>query len=224
MEIINKKNRKLFLYILIDIILVFALNFYYLHFGQLFLYGLMILIASFLIFATKNLIAGLFDINVKGKFWISGFIFSGIATLLASIFGVPIPIPVVSYNDYERKNTIKGLKKGAVKIHEKWEITFLSSVILLLIAALFIGVYHVLKENAFFIAGVSIAMFVFIDFLPEKRFNGITLAYHNLTMYSITFLFLLIIGILSIIDYSVAILIFIGFIIFITITYVLKLW
>ena len=67
-------------------------------------------------------------------------------------------------------------------------------------------------------------MFVFVDFLPERRFNGANLIYHNSIIYSITFLFLLVIGILSITNYIAAFTVFIAFIIFIFITYVMKLW
>jgi hypothetical protein len=224
MEIINKRSKHLFLYILIDLIIVFVLNFFYLHLSEIVLYGVMIIISSFIILITKSIVANFFHVKVNGKFWTSGLIFSGIATLVASSFGMPIPIPIISYNNYERKGTIKGLKKGEVKVHEKWEITFLSSMVLLLIAFIFIGIYNLLKYNAFFIAGVAIAVFVFVDFLPDKRFNGLNLIYQNSIIYAITFLFLLIMGIFSVVNYTADISTFIAFIIFITVTYVLKLW
>jgi hypothetical protein len=96
--------------------------------------------------------------------------------------------------------------------------------VLLLIAFIFIGIYNLLKYNAFFIAGVAIAVFVFVDFLPDKRFNGLNLIYQNSIIYAITFLFLLIMGIFSVVNYTADISTFIAFIIFITVTYVLKLW
>jgi len=224
MELINKRNMRFFSYILIDIIILFAVNFYYLHLSQIFLYMLLIVLSSFLILFTKNFIAGLFHINVNGEFWLTGMIFSVIATLVASSFGIPIPIPVISYNKYSRLNTIKGIKKGEVKVHEKWKITFLSSLILLFIAFVFISLWRSLNENAFLISGIALAMFVFVDFLPERRFNGANLIYHNSIIYSITFLFLLVIGILSITNYIAAFTVFIAFMVFIFVTYITKLW
>ena len=224
MEIINEKNWRFFLYVVLNVALVFALNFYYLHIDNILLYAIVILASSFLIFIVKNIVGEFFHARINGKFWISGLIFSAVATLVASSFGIPIPIPVISYNNYERKNTIKGLKKGAVNMHEKWEITFLSSIILLFSALVFISLFNVLKNNAFLLSGVAIAMFVFIDFLPERRFNGANLIYHNTIIYSLTFIFLLIIGTLSIVNYSISFVVFIAFIIFIITTYALKLW
>ena len=224
MEFINKRNFRFFLYVVIDIIIVFALNFYYLHVNQIFLYAVLILLSSLLIFLTKNWVASLFHIKVSGKFWLSGWIFSAISTLVASSFGIPIPIPVISYNNYERVNTIKGIKKGEVKLHEKWEITFISSLMLLFVSFIFISLWTRFNENAFLISGIALAIFVLLDFLPEKQFNGTNLIYHNVILYSITLLFLLVIGILSIINYSIAFLLFITFVIFIIVTYLLKLW
>ncbi|MGC8533553.1 MAG: hypothetical protein ACP5MV_02925 [Candidatus Parvarchaeum sp.] len=224
MEFINKSNIRFFAYILIDITALFIVNFYYLNSSQLFSYALLILLVSFLIFLTKNLIAGLFHVKVSGNFWIAGFIFSIIATLVASSFGIPILMPVISYNNYSRMNTIKGMKKGAVNVHEKWEITFLSSSILLFAAFTLITLWHSLNEKGFLMSGVALAMFVLIDFLPERRFNGANLIYHNSVVYAITFLFLLIIGILSVINYLAFVITFIVFILFIFITYITKLW
>ena len=224
MEFINKNNRKFFAYIIIDITALFAVNFYYLEISQLFSYALLILLVSFLIFLTKNFIAGFFHVKVSGMFWITGFIFSVIATLVASSFGVPVLIPVISYNNYIRQSTLKGMKKGAVNVHEKWEITFLSSSLLLFAAFILITLWHVLNEKGFLMSGIALAMFVLIDFLPERRFNGTNLIYHNSIVYVITFIFLLITGILSVINYVAFLVTFIAFILFIFITYLTKLW
>jgi hypothetical protein len=224
MEFINKNNRRFFVYILIDIIALFVVNFYYLQISQLFLYALLILLISFLIFLTKNFIAGFFHAKVSGTVWITGFIFSVIATLVASSFGVPVLIPVISYNNYSRLNTLKGMKKGAVNMHEKWEITFLSSSLLLFAAFIFITLWHSLNEIVFLMSGIALAMFVLIDFLPERRFNGANLIYHNSIIYAITLIFLLTIGVFSVINYMSFLITFIGFIVFIFITYITKLW
>jgi hypothetical protein len=224
MEFINKNNARFFAYIIIDITALFVVNFYYLGLSQIFSYALLILLTAFLIFLTKNFIAGFFHIKVSGTFWLTGLIFSVIATLVASSFGVPIPIPVISYNNYSRMNTIKGIKKGAVKIHEKWHITFLSSSVLLFAAFIFITLWHVLNQNGFLMSGIALAMFVLIDFLPDKRFNGANLIYYNYVIYSITFLFLLVIGVSSIINYVASLILFIVFILFIFVTYIMKLW
>ena len=77
MELINKRNMRFFSYILIDIIILFAVNFYYLHLSQIFLYMILIVLSSFLILFTKNFIAGLFHIGVNGEFWLTGMIFFG---------------------------------------------------------------------------------------------------------------------------------------------------
>ena len=224
MEFINKSNRRFFLYIIIDITALFAVNFYYLQISQVFLYALLVLLISFLIFLTKNFIAGFFHAKVSGKPWIAGFIFSVIATLVASSFGIPILIPVISYNNYSRMNTLKGIKKGAINMHEKWEITFLSSSILLFAAFILITLWHRLDEIVFLMSGIALAMFVLIDFLPERRFNGANLIYHNSIIYMITLLFLLIIGAFSIINYMAFLITFIVFIAFIFITYITRLW
>ncbi|MCL4396729.1 hypothetical protein M1494_00045 [Candidatus Parvarchaeota archaeon] len=224
MEFINKNNRRFFAYIIIDITALFVVNFYYLEISQLLLYALLIILVSFLIFLTKNFIAGFFHVKVSGTFWITGFIFSVIATVVASSFGIPILIPVISYNNYSRPSTLKGMKKGAVNVHEKWEITFLSSSLLLFAAFILITLWHVLNEKGFLMSGIALAMFVLIDFLPERRFNGANLIYHNSIIYAITFIFLLIIGILSVINYIAFLITFIVFILFIFVTYLTKLW
>jgi hypothetical protein len=224
MEFINKNNRKFLAYIIVDITALFVVNFYYLEISQLFLYALLILLVSFLIFLTKNFIAGFFHVKVSGTYWITGFIFSVIATVVASSFGIPIPIPVISYNIYSRLNTLKGMKKGAVNVHEKWEITFLSSSLLLFAAFILITLWHVLNEKGFLMSGIALAMFVLIDFLPERRFNGANLIYHNSVIYSITLISLLILGVLSVITYVGFLIMFIAFILFIFITYLTKLW
>ena len=224
MEFINKNNRRFFAYIMIDIIALFAVNFYYLEISQLFLYALLILLISFLIFLTKNFIAGFFHVKVSGTFWIAGFIFSVIATLVASSFGIPVLIPVISYNNYSRMNTLRGMKKGAVNMHEKWEITFLSSSLLLFAAFILITLWHRLDEIGFLMSGIALAMFVLIDFLPERRFNGANLIYHNSIIYIVTFIFLLIMGAFSVVNYIAFLITFIAFIAFIFITYITKLW
>jgi hypothetical protein len=224
MEFINKKNWRFFAYILTDIAALFLINFYYLELSNIVVYALFIILISFLIFLTKNFIASFFHIKVSGEFWITGLIFSVIATLVASSFGVPIPIPVISYNNYSRMHTLKGIKKGEVKIHEKWEITFLSSSLLLFAAFVLISLWHVLNENGFLISGIALAMFVVVDFLPERRFNGANLVYHNSIIYFITLLFLLVIGILSIVNYVSFLVSFLAFIAFIFITYLTRLW
>ncbi len=224
MEIIKKKDLRFFLYILIDLIIIFSVNFYYLHTGEVILYALLIVVSSFIIFFTKDYIGRILNIEVSGEFWIAGLIFSAIATLIASSFGVPIPIPIISYNKYKRKTTLKGIKKGEVKVHEKWEITFLSSATLLFVAFIFISLWHYFNQNAFLISGVTLALFVLIDFLPERRFNGVNLIYHNSIIYSITFMFILLIGIFSIINYIISFILFIIAIIFVLVTYLTKLW
>ncbi len=231
MEKINKKtlhtllhDKRFLVYVLIDILLVFALNFYYLHLTSILLYAIMIVVVSFLILTIKNLVSSMFHVKIAGKSWISGLIFSAISTLVASSAGIPIPIPVISYNKYERESTIRGIKKGAVNIHEIWEITFFSSLILLFIAFIFISLYNYFKDNAFLISGIAIAMFVLVDFLPEKHFNGTNLVYHNVIIYSITFIFLILIGIFSIVNYTISFAFFITFIAFTGVTYILKLW
>lgn len=224
MEFINRENWRFFAYILTDISALFLINFYYLELSSIVTYALFIIIISFLILLTKNFIASLFQVKVRGEFWITGLIFSVIATLIASSFGVPIPIPVISYNNYTRMHTLKGIKKGEVKIHEKWEITFLSSSLLLFAAFILISLWHVLNENGFLISGIALAMFVVVDFFPERRFNGANLVYHNSIIYFITLLFLLIIGILSIVSYISFLVSYIAFILFIFMTYITKLW
>lgn len=224
MEFINKKNWRFFAYIIADIAALFLVNFYYLTLSAVVLYALLIILVSLLILLTKNFVGSFFHIKVSGEFWITGFVFSVIATLVASSFGVPIPIPVISYNKYSRMHTLKGMKKGEVKIHEKWEVTFLSSALLLFAAFIFISLWNKLNQNGFLISGVALAMFVVVDFLPEKRFNGTNLIYHNSIIYFITLLFLLIIGILSVVNYISFLVSFIAFIFFIFITYITKLW
>jgi hypothetical protein len=179
---------------------------------------------SFLIFLTKNFIASFSQVKVTGTFWITGFIFSIIATLVASSFGIPILIPVISYNKYSRLNTLKGMKKGAVNMHEKWEITFLSSSLLLFASFIFITLWHISNEKVFLMSGIVLAMFVLIDFLPERRFNGANLIYHNSIIYTITFIFLLVTGVFSVISYLAFLITFIMFMAFIFVTYITKLW
>ena len=224
MEFINKNNRRFFVYILIDITALFVVNFYYLKISGIFLYALLIILISFLIFLTKNFIASFSQVKVTGTFWITGFIFSIIATLVASSFGIPILIPVISYNKYSRLNTLKGMKKGAVNMHEKWEITFLSSSLLLFASFIFITLWHISNEKVFLMSGIVLAMFVLIDFLPERRFNGANLIYHNSIIYTITFIFLLVTGIFSVISYIAFLITFIIFMAFIFVTYITKLW
>lgn len=224
METLNRKNAAFLAYIFIDMAVLFAVNFYYLDVSGILLYAILIVLSSSLIFFTKNIVAGFFNVRMTGKFWVSGLIFSAIATLAASSFGLPIPIPVINYNKYGRITTLKGIKKGEIKMHEKWEITFLSSSLILFAAFVFISMWHFLGQEAFLMTGIALAMFVLVDFLPEKKFNGANLIYHNSIMYLITFLFLLVIGILSIADYSASFAVFVAFMAFILVTYIIKLW
>ena len=101
---------------------------------------------------------------------------------------------------------------------------FMNSILLFLASFILITLWHVLNEKGFLMSGIALAMFVLIDFLPERRFNGTNLIYHNSIVYAITFIFLLITGILSVINYVAFLVTFIAFILFIFITYLTKLW
>ena len=43
-----------------------------------------------------------------------------------------------------------------------------------------ITLWHVLNEKGFLMSGIALAMFVLIDFLPERRFNGTNLIHQVL--------------------------------------------
>ncbi len=220
-----KSGRWIFeIYVVAATIMLFLFAFLYL--------GLPVTVVDVLAFAAvgfafiffKKLVALLFNVHVSGNIWIAGIIFSVVATLIASSFGMPIIIPLFNFNKYSRRKTLTGLKRGEINAHEKWKVAVFSTLALSFIAMLTLLAWGRYGGITFFAAGIAIAMFVLVDFLPFEKFDGTTLIYHNNLVYYITFMLLILFTATGLISYSWVLPVFIALLVFNIATYIMNLW
>ena len=203
---------------------LFGVDFYYFAYTSILSYALIILASAAAITWVKSLLGRFMEIRATTEPWVSGFIVSAVATLLLSLLGLPILVPVMSSAEHKRATTLRGLKKGEVNIHESWSFSIFSSLIIVLIGLLLISLWTRYHNPGFMAAGSFSVLYVLVNLLPHSRFDGAFLAYHNLPVYSIVFGFTLVIAITAIFYFVAAFAVFLVFAAFSFISLRMKLW
>lgn len=188
------------------------------------LYALAIISLSLVVFVVKRLIAMLFEVRLKSKNWTTGIALSIVFTLFLSSTGTPVMIPILNTHEYSRAKTLRGLKKGEVNLHEKWDIAVFSSMAFLAFSMLFFWMNSAYSLLPFFAAGAFLVTYVFINFIPYHKFDGAHLAYHNAPISMIFLLLSLLTLVLSYVSFLAGLGSFIAFVIFGFVSYRLKLW
>lgn len=194
----NKQQLADFGYLLGVVALLFGLEYFFFPTNQLFYYSISALVVAGSIFGLRKIIARAFHIRLNEKIWPSGIIFSAVVTLLlTAVTGVPLPVLVAESSGYSRAMTLAGLQKDEIKVHERWSVSLFSSMAILAVAMLFLFAFtrygfQFLLQSAFILIA-----FNFVSFLPYYKFEGALLAYHNILLYGILLLILLVMVILA---------------------------
>ncbi len=213
-----------FAFLLVFVAIIFAMTFLAMNSFNVETYAFMILSVALVLFLVKRLIASFFEIRLTNKNWTAGLIFSVVATLFLSSFGIPVLAPILNTTEYHRANTLRGMKKGDVNLHEKWDIVMFSSIAVLAFSMLFFWLNTILNSQPVFDAGAFLATYTFLNLVPYQKFDGAFLAYHN-TIISIVFLLLALLTVIaSYISFWAGFGVFIAFAIFGFVSYRLKLW
>ncbi|MCL4399087.1 hypothetical protein M1293_01050 [Candidatus Parvarchaeota archaeon] len=220
----DKEDIRTFLYILLLMSILFAVDFYYFALTSILTYAIIIVLSAGAITWARSFLGKMMDIKATVSPWISGFVISAVVTVLFSIAGMPILVPVISSSEHRRALTLKGMKKGEVNIHESWSFSMFSSMVIVLFGLLFVSLWVKFHNPGFMAAGSFLLFYVLISFLPQNRFDGAFLAYHNLPMYIIIFVFLLIITFTAIFYFLAAFIAFLVFASFSFISLKMKLW
>ena len=220
----DKTDLTQFLYLVVFVALLMIIAFFGSANQKIDLYILVIISLSAIVFAVKRLIARLFEIKLSNKVWISGLIFSAVATLIFSALSLPVVVPILNTQGYQRLKTLRGLKKGEVTIKEKWEVSVFSSMALLAFSALFFFAAYKYNLQPMFYGGSFLAIYTFINMLPYDKFDGAFLAYHNAVGQGLFTLLALLFVVLSYVSYQAMLGAFAVFVIFGLLSYRLKLW
>ena len=226
--VINRENRgqaEQFVFLLVFVAVLFVLaSIFYAYRPDYTLYAVSILAVTLVTFFVKRLVAKRYDVDLDNKIWLSGLIFSAVATLFISAFGVPFVVPILNTQNYTRSKTLAGLKKGEVTVNEKWHIATFSSMAFLAIAVVFFYLGSRYSLQPLFVGGAFLATYTFVNLIPYHKFDGAFLAYHN-TIVSVVFLVLaFVMVILSYISFAAGLSMAVLFILFGLISYKLKLW
>ncbi len=220
----NRKEAEQFVYLLIFVAVLFGLTLVDAYQPNYTVYAICILAVALVIFFVKRLVASRYEVDLENKLWISGLIFSGVATLFISAFGVPFVAPILNTTDYVRSKTLRGLKRGEVTVKEKWHIAIFSSVLFLLIAMAFLYLSSKYSSQPLFVGGAFLVTYTFINLVPYHKFDGAFLAYHNAIL-SIVFLLLAFFTMVTVyINFTSGLFMTVVFILFSLVTYRLKLW
>ncbi len=225
---IKKEDRgqaEQFIFLLVFVAVLFVLaSIFYAYRPDYTLYAVSILAVTSTMFFVKRLVAERYDVDLDSKIWLSGLIFSAVATLFISAFGVPFVVPILNTQEYTRAKTLGGLKKGEVTVKEKWHITMFSSMSFLAIAMAFLYLGSSYSSQPLLIGGAFLVTYTFINLIPYHKFDGVFLAYHN-SILSIIFLILAFATLVAVYASFVAGLsMAVVFILFSLVSYRLKLW
>ena len=219
----NSKDIKAFLIIVLFVSVLLGLNFEHISAGQTTIFVFVALAISLLVFWVKRLIGSFFEVRVIEDFWLSGMVISAVLTFVGAYF-VPLLIPIMKTQRYKRRETLKGLHRGEVKVEEKWNVSVFSSMAFLGLGALFLfgGDYYrytpLLMGSSFFF------FYNFINFLPINTFDGTFMSYHNIQIYSVLLALSFMILVFSFISLIGAIISSLLFVAFGLVTLRLKLW
>ena len=220
----NRKEAEQFVYLLIFVAVLFGLTFVDAYKPDYTVYAICILAVTLVMFFVKRLVAKRYEIDLENKLWISGLIFSGVATLFISAFGVLFVAPILNTTDYVRSKTLRGFKRGEVTVKEKWHIAIFSSMLFLSIAMAFLYLGSEYSSQPLFIGGAFLVTYTFINLVPYHKFDGAFLAYHN-TMLSLVFLLLAFFTMVAVyINFAAGLFMTGVFILFGFVTYRIKLW
>ena len=186
---------------------------------------------SAIMYGVKRAIAHTFSVKLSRDKWVGGLVFSAVATaVLSALLSVPLIVPILNTQAYNRAKTLRGLKKGEVNVHEKWEISMFSSMALLGFGFLFMFLGRQYSMPLLTEAGTFFPAYVFINFLPYHRLDGAVLSYHNTIMYGIMLLIALAILVLVLLSalmgayFDPALAAFATFVVIGLVTFKLKLW
>jgi hypothetical protein len=188
-------------------------------------YAGMAVASAVVIFVVRSLVSGIFDIKLSYKPWLPGLVFSVIATLIISVIaGIPVPIPLMNASEYKRAVTLRGMKKGEIRNKDKWETSMFSFLAILAFAQLFLAFSSVSKNAPLFYSGILLIMYVIVDMIPTKMFNGAFMVYYNYIFYFISAGFIILLLILAYLDRVAGLFMFFVFLIASLISYKVKLW
>ena len=188
-------------------------------------YAGMAVASAAVIFIVRSLVSGIFDIKLSYKPWLPGLVFSAIATLLISVIaGIPVPVPVMNASEYKRAVTLRGMKKGEIHNKDKWDASMFSFLAILAFAQLFLAFGSASRNAPLFYSGILLIMYVIVDMLPTRMFNGAFMIYHNYIFYFISAGFIMLFLIMAYLDRAAGLFVFIVFLIVSLISYRVKLW
>ena len=219
----NSKEIKAFLLIVLFVSILFGLNFEYLNTGQMAGFIFIVLAVSLSVFWVKRLIGSFFEVKVVEEFWLSGMIISAVLTFVASYFA-PLMIPVMKSQHYKRKETLRGIHRGEVKVEERWNVSVFSAMALLGLGVIFLSGADYYKSVPLAIGASFFFFYNFIDFLPMNTFDGTFMLYHNVQIYAILFILSFLLLVFSFFSYTGALISFLLFVAFGFVTFRLKLW
>jgi hypothetical protein len=220
----NKQPLKEFGYLLLFVSVLFAMTFIIITSFNLLAYAAAVVSITLIIFVIKRLVAYYFEVRLSSTFWLSGLIFSAVATLFVSALGAPVLVPFLNTTDYKRAKTLRGLKKGEVTVEEKWKISIFSAIIFLAFSMLFFWLNTRYNSQALFASGSFLVIYTFLNLLPYHRFDGAFMFYHNLIMSAIKLMLAFLTMVLVYISFFAGFWSFVVFTVFSLASYRLKLW
>lgn len=220
----NRQVLKEFSYLLVFVAVLFGMTFTIIITFNFWIYVAAVLSVSLVVFVMKRIVAFFYEVRLSSRFWLTGLIFSAVATLVVSALGTPVLIPILNTNEYSRAKTLRGLKRGEVTVEEKWKISMFSSIIFLAFSMALFWLNTLYHTQALFAGGSFLVTYVFLNLLPYPKFDGAFLFYHNIIMSALKLLLAFITMVVALINFTAGLTMFVIFAAFSLISYRLKLW
>ena len=177
------------------------------------LYILMSGFLSAIVVFPRKAISKHFDLSSSYRFWYMGFLLSIILTLGSGLLGFYALFPIIGSLDYKRnRKTFTGIKSSEVSNKEKSYISLLMLMIFIGIGLLLILAAQRYAYRALYQSGMFLVALSFVSILPYHKLEGLPLFYHNVFLYGIITIFLLLILISAAINLIWAAYLFVAFV------------